>query len=212
MSEHDWAAVQALERLADEGDEAGYHEAWKRADLPSTGIAVGTVAGTRMQAQMVVEYPMRDMQAHQCDLLRDMVQPFAPVVRVAADAEPGNSALLDEAARAARRWRPMLVWREAWATRDVLALAQAAYDERCADPVTLLALADALAEAGCPESEVAVETYPSYATCGGQGTEDLSPTWHTREVRRPHPLLAHLRGPGPHAMGCWALDLILGKE
>jgi hypothetical protein len=28
----------------------------------------------------------------------------------------------------------------------------------------------------------------------------------------PHPLLAHLRSPGPHVRGCWALDLILGKE
>jgi hypothetical protein len=25
-------------------------------------------------------------------------------------------------------------------------------------------------------------------------------------------LLGHLRGPGPHVSGCWALDLILGKE
>jgi hypothetical protein len=25
-------------------------------------------------------------------------------------------------------------------------------------------------------------------------------------------LLAHLRGPGPHLRGCWALDLLLGKE
>jgi hypothetical protein len=25
-------------------------------------------------------------------------------------------------------------------------------------------------------------------------------------------LLAHLRGPGPHCRGCWALDLVLGKE
>lgn len=25
-------------------------------------------------------------------------------------------------------------------------------------------------------------------------------------------LLGHLRGPGPHARGCWALDCILGKE
>jgi hypothetical protein len=28
-----------------------------------------------------------------------------------------------------------------------------------------------------------------------------------------HPdILAHLRGPAPHVRGCWALDLILGKE
>jgi hypothetical protein len=26
------------------------------------------------------------------------------------------------------------------------------------------------------------------------------------------PLLGHLRGPGPHARGCWALDLLLGRE
>jgi hypothetical protein len=25
-------------------------------------------------------------------------------------------------------------------------------------------------------------------------------------------LLAHLRGPGPHARGCWAIDLLLGKS
>lgn len=25
-------------------------------------------------------------------------------------------------------------------------------------------------------------------------------------------ILSHLRGPGPHALGCWALDLVLGKE
>jgi len=28
----------------------------------------------------------------------------------------------------------------------------------------------------------------------------------------PHPTLAHLRSPGPHYRGCWAVDLILGKE
>ena len=26
------------------------------------------------------------------------------------------------------------------------------------------------------------------------------------------PILAHLRGPGPHFRGCWALDLVLGKD
>jgi hypothetical protein len=25
-------------------------------------------------------------------------------------------------------------------------------------------------------------------------------------------LLDHLRGPGPHARGCWVVDLLLGKE
>jgi hypothetical protein len=28
-----------------------------------------------------------------------------------------------------------------------------------------------------------------------------------------HPdILAHLRGPGPHVRGCWALDLLLGRN
>jgi hypothetical protein len=26
------------------------------------------------------------------------------------------------------------------------------------------------------------------------------------------PILGHLRGPGPHTPGCWAVDLVLGKE
>jgi hypothetical protein len=25
-------------------------------------------------------------------------------------------------------------------------------------------------------------------------------------------ILSHLRSPGPHVRGCWALDLLLGKE
>jgi hypothetical protein len=25
-------------------------------------------------------------------------------------------------------------------------------------------------------------------------------------------ILSHLRGPGPHVRGCWAVDLLLGKE
>jgi hypothetical protein len=25
-------------------------------------------------------------------------------------------------------------------------------------------------------------------------------------------ILGHLRGPGPHVRGCWAVDLLLGKE
>jgi hypothetical protein len=27
-----------------------------------------------------------------------------------------------------------------------------------------------------------------------------------------HDILAHCRGPGPHVRGCWALDLVLGKD
>jgi len=68
-----------------------------------------------------------------------------------------------------------------WLTREVTALARAAYDERTLpagtlDPLRLAVFADALEEAGCTETVV-----------------------------------AHLREPGPHVRGCWAVDLLLGK-
>jgi hypothetical protein len=90
----------------------------------------------------------------QCRLLRDIfANPFRPVTPSAA-----------------------------WQTPQVVALAQAAYDQRelpagPLDPARLAVLADALEEAGCADAG----------------------------------LLGHLRGPGPHVRGCWAVDLLLGK-
>jgi hypothetical protein len=71
----------------------------------------------------------------------------------------------------------------AWKTPQVVALAQAAYDQReipsgTLDPVRLAVLADALEEAGCTDPE----------------------------------LLGHLRSPCPHVRGCWVVDLLLGKS
>jgi hypothetical protein len=79
-------------------------------------------------------------------------------------------------------FRPVTV-SPGWDTRQVVALAQAAYEERelpggHLDPARLAVLADALEEAGCTDQNI-------------------------RD---------HLRGPGPHVRGCWALDLLLGKE
>ena len=70
-----------------------------------------------------------------------------------------------------------------WRTPAVLALAQAAYENRTfpagtLEPDRLAVLADALEEAGCDNSE----------------------------------LLGHLRGPGPHVRGCHVVDLLLAKE
>jgi hypothetical protein len=64
----------------------------------------------------------------------------------------------------------------------VLALAQAAYDNRqlpdgTLEPDRLAVLADALEEAGCTDADI----------------------------------LGHLRGPGPHVRGCWPVDLLLVK-
>jgi hypothetical protein len=71
----------------------------------------------------------------------------------------------------------------AWQTAQVVALAQAAYDQLelpagTLDLTRLAVLADALEEAGCTDQTV----------------------------------LDHLRGPGPHYPGCWAVDLLLGKS
>lgn len=68
-------------------------------------------------------------------------------------------------------------------TPTVLALAQAAYEERelpsgHLDAARLAILADALEDAGCTSAE----------------------------------LLAHLRGLGTHVRGCWAVDLVLGRS
>ncbi len=70
-----------------------------------------------------------------------------------------------------------------WRTPAVVALAQAAYDERqlpsgYLDRARLLVLADALEEAGCDDAG----------------------------------LLQHLRGEGPHVRGCFAVDVVLGKS
>jgi hypothetical protein len=71
----------------------------------------------------------------------------------------------------------------AWQSPTILALAQAAYDNRTLpagtlEPTRLAVLADALEEAGCANPDI----------------------------------LNHLRGPGEHVRGCWLLDLLLGKE
>jgi len=67
-------------------------------------------------------------------------------------------------------------------TPDVRALARAAYDERAAE-----GLLD-------PVRLLVLADALEEAGCDNPD------------------LLGHLRGPGPHARGCWALDLLLGKE
>ncbi len=126
-------------------------------------------------------------------------------------------------------------WECPWLTPQVVLLARAAYDNRAFDD--LYAIADALLEAGFP---LEVESSEVCVWCGGRGfveqplkmggpndgpepmyiyrppaTREVSCVicQQTGRVRRinPHPLIAHLRGPGPHARGCWATDCILGK-
>lgn len=70
----------------------------------------------------------------------------------------------------------------AWRTPDVTALATAAYEER-----TL------------PSGELAPDRLAVLADA-------------LEEIGAAGEVVAHLRGPGPHVRGCWAVDLVLGKE
>jgi hypothetical protein len=96
-----------------------------------------------------------DEPAEQCRLLREIIgNPYRPVA-----CQPG------------------------WRSPAVLALAQAAYDERLLpsghlDPTRLAVLCDALEDAGCPPE---------------------------------HELRLHLRGPGVHVRGCHAIDVLTGR-
>ncbi len=70
----------------------------------------------------------------------------------------------------------------AWLTTQVVALARAAYDHR-----------------GLPSGRLD----PARLAVLADALEEASCA--------DGDLLGHLRGPGPHIRGCWALDLLLGK-
>lgn len=84
------------------------------------------------------------------------------------------------------------------------------------DPVRMAILADALEEAGCPQT---VKCPRNFGEGDGVGLAE----WFVRERhsqcddcnrtgRVPHPVLAHLSSLGPHVRGCWVLDKIMGRE
>jgi hypothetical protein len=70
-----------------------------------------------------------------------------------------------------------------WLTPSVTSLAQAAYEERALPSGELEPARLAILADALEE-----------ATCSDDA------------------LLAHLRGPGPHVRGCWAVDLVLGRS
>lgn len=85
------------------------------------------------------------------------------------------------------------------------------------DNVTLAALADALEEAGCPPT-VLCHRQCYDATISGNTMRVWHDEWgnvfecECKGGVAPHPILAHLRSPGPHVRGCHVVDLILNKE
>lgn len=92
----------------------------------------------------------------------------------------------------------------AWRSPTAARIAQSAYENRDWDALPILA--DALEDAGCP-AEVPCPLHPSASFWPA----DICQHCHGRLVLT-NPILEHLRGPGPHVRGCWALDLVLGKE
>lgn len=104
-------------------------------------------------------------------------------------------------------------WGERWSKPEWLPCMYC--NNHTLDPERLVILADALEDAGVPIEVVCwrcegecrmlkaadkVRSAPGECpVCGLRG-------------RLPNPILAHLRGPGPHVRGCHVLDLLLGKD
>lgn len=73
-------------------------------------------------------------------------------------------------------------------------------DRSCLDPAVTIVAALAYEERALPSGEIDAVRLAGLADLlqqGGRGDAEI---------------LNHLRGPGPHVRGCWAVDLLLGKE
>jgi hypothetical protein len=114
-----------------------------------------------------------------------------------------------------------------WLTPAVVAIARAIYEERRWQDMVILG--DALEEAGCDNPDIL--NHCRWAYCGVcKGTGQIAVPWTLAELnerRNPHVrhviefgpkpryipcVKCHGNTAGPHARGCWVLDLFLGKE
>lgn len=172
------------------------------------------------------------------DIIRDVVNnPYRPfLLDFSQDCQDSSCPRPKPSGRPAARGTTCVAcdrpWICRWLTTEVQNMARYAY--RFRDFSALPAIADALEEAGCPPSVPC-------AWCKGKGKEIVRRPKPPEPFKRSFvaeyetaevfccgcqgagiylsPLLAHLRGvrsycdqPTRHWKGCWALDLLLGKE
>lgn len=204
-----WCAAMFSESRADYGDWYGRRPAWlvgERADCEDDQNLPLTVQGW---ADPKRDRPGDPPMALRAEILRDLVgDPWTIIER---QHRHRDGSPIWSRKRSAGPGHHILTIHDDWLTPLVVNLAQAAFDGVTAgtrlDPVRLLVLADAMEEAGCP----AEATCPRCNGTGGVEDDGDGDGWICDRTV-PHPLLAHLRLPGPHFRGCWAVDLILGKE
>jgi hypothetical protein len=143
----------------------------------ASSMKVNVVFGGRMEAfdslQLVVDWTTKAAGYYRC------TPKGTPSEESAADERTAHCVLLRDIV--GNPFRPVPI-NPAWQTPTVVALAQAAYDNRILpagtlEPARLAVLADALEEAGCDNADI----------------------------------LTHLRQAGEHVRGCWPIDLLLGR-
>lgn len=209
---HSCKAVEVAERLCDgKATTEEVNRTWLfGTEVAFTGAAIvfeSVLATNAYAGARRIQNTNRVQPAEQTSLLRDLVgNPYRPTrlpksrnLSVEWDASRGESVRFvgqgdDERVEVT----------PPWLTPTVLSLARAAYDHRqdngTLDSVTLLALADALEEAGL--------TANGCIHCGYGAYINLNPPCGCASQE----LLLHLRFCGPHVRGCWAVDLLLGKS
>jgi hypothetical protein len=167
------AAIRMLDDLAEDAYNVGYGRAGFDAQARAAAAAASEDA-TRASEDAATAVFLAAGEA-------ETGATYLAACRAAHDAERREQVRLLHDLFGTLGYRPVPL-SPAWQSPQVVALAQAAYDQRelpagTLDPARLGVLADALEDAGCDQADV----------------------------------LGHLRGPGPHVRGCWALDLLLGK-